>query len=141
MPAEGWRAPSEQAKEGGDRKIAALSFGGRADYLSYKMNAEDRALLDAFATRVRLVVPSAAVWAFGSRARGSPHPDSDLDLCVVVGEVTREVREVIYGAAWEIGFEHGRLLAPVILTAEDFERGPMSASTLVANIRRDGVAA
>ena len=27
--------------------------------------------------------------------------------------------------------------APVILTAEDFERGPMSASTLVANVRRD----
>ena len=105
------------------------------------MSADDRALLEAFAKRVRLVVPSAAVWAFGSRARGSADPDSDLDLCVVVPVVTREIREAIYGAAWEIGFERGRLLAPVILTADNFERGPMSASTLVANIRRDGVAA
>ena len=105
------------------------------------MSAEDRALLDAFATRVRLVAPSAAIWAFGSRARGSPHPESDLDLCVVVPEVTREIREAIYGVAWEIGFERGRLLAPVILTLDNFERGPMSASTLVANIQRDGVAA
>jgi predicted nucleotidyltransferase len=105
------------------------------------MSAEDRALLDAFAKRVRLVVPSAAVWAFGSRARGSAHPDSDLDLCVVVPEVTRKVREGIHRSAWELGFEHGRLLAPVLLSADDFERGPMSASTLVANIRRDGVAA
>ena len=79
--------------------------------------------------------------AFGSRARGSPHPDSDLDLCVVVPEAAREVREGVYRAAWEVGFEHGRLLAPVILTVENFERGPMSGSTLVANIRRDGVAA
>lgn len=105
------------------------------------MSADDRALLDAFAKRVRLVVPSAAIWAFGSRARGSPHPESDLDLCVVVPQVTREIGEAIYSAAWEIGFECGRLLAPVILTVEDFERGPMSASTLVANIRRDGVVA
>ena len=105
------------------------------------MSAEDRVLLDAFATRVRLVVPSVAIWAFGSRARGSPHTESDLDVCVVVPELNREVREGIHRSAWEIGFEHGRLLAPVILTAEDFERGPMSASTLVANIRRDGVAA
>ena len=105
------------------------------------MSADDRALLEAFARRVRLLAPSAAIWAFGSRARGTAAPDSDLDLCVVVPDVTREVRESIHGSAWEIGFEHGRLLAPVILTAEDFERGPMSSSTLVANIRRDGVAA
>ena len=105
------------------------------------MSAEDRELLDAFARRIRLVAPSAAIWAFGSRARGSAHPESDLDLLVVVPEATRDLRESVYSSAWEIGFEHGRLLAPVILTAEDFERGPMSASTLVANVRREGVAA
>jgi predicted nucleotidyltransferase len=86
------------------------------------ISPEDRVLLDAFAARVRLVAPSAGVWAFGSRARGSAHPDSDLDLCVVVPKLTRALREAIHGSAWEIGFEHGRLLAPVILTADDFER-------------------
>ena len=105
------------------------------------MISEDRQLLDLFARRVRLAVPAAAVWAYGSRARGTAYPDSDLDLCVVVPHVTGHVREVIHAAAWEIGFEHGLVLALIILSADDFERGPMSASTLVINIRRDGVAA
>jgi predicted nucleotidyltransferase len=104
------------------------------------MTAEDRRLVELFASRVRGNVAGAAIWAFGSRARGTAHPESDLDLCVVVPRLSPEVRESIYGAAWEIGFEHGRVLTPVILSQHDFERGPMSASTLVANIRRDGVA-
>lgn len=105
------------------------------------MSAEDRETMDLFASRVRFLAPSAAIWAFGSRTRGSAHPESDLDLLVVAPEVTAELRDEVYAAAWEIGFERGRVLAPVILSEEDFERGPMSASTLVVTIRRDGVAA
>jgi hypothetical protein len=47
----------------------------------------------------------------------------------------------VYAIAWEVGFDKGRVLAPIILSEDDFERAPMSASTLVANIRREGIAA
>ena len=57
------------------------------------MSPEDRRILDLFAVRVRALAPSAAIWAFGSRARGSAHPESDFDLCLVVPEVTRELRD------------------------------------------------
>jgi hypothetical protein len=33
------------------------------------------------------------------------------------------------------------VLAPIVLSEDDFERAPLSASTLVANIRREGIAA
>lgn len=105
------------------------------------MSPEDRRILELFARRVRLLAPSAVVWAFGSRARGTAHVESDLDLCVVVPRPIRSLREGVHLAAWEIGFEHARVLAPVILSEEDFDRGPMSASTLVATIRREGVVA
>lgn len=105
------------------------------------MSPEDRRVLGLFAKRVRALAPSASVCAFGSRARGSAPPESDLDLCVVLPEVTRELRDATYAIAWEIGFDEGCVLAPIILSEEAFERAPMSASTLVANIRREGVAA
>jgi predicted nucleotidyltransferase len=105
------------------------------------MSPHDRRSLDVFAARVRALAPATSICAFGSRARGLAHPDSDLDLCVVLPAVTRDLRDAIYRVAWEIGFEEGRVLAPIILSEEDFERAPLSASTLVANIRRDGIAA
>ncbi|MBI1876501.1 MAG: nucleotidyltransferase domain-containing protein [Acidobacteria bacterium] len=105
------------------------------------MLPEDRRRLALFAKRVRAVAPQAAVSAFGSRARGSASPESDLDLCVVLPNVTRDLRDAIYAIAWEIGFDEGCMLAPIILSEEAFERAPMSASTLVAKIRREGVAA
>lgn len=105
------------------------------------MSPEDRTLLHVFAERVRALAPSASICAFGSRARGSPHPESDLDLCVVLPDVSRDLRDAIYAIAWEIGFEADRVLAPIILSEEAFERAPLSASTLVANIRREGIAA
>lgn len=105
------------------------------------MTPQDRKLLNLFGKRVRGLASDAFICAFGSRARGAAHPDSDLDLCVVLPEVTRELRDAIYAIAWEIGFEEGRMLAPVLFSREDFDRAPLSASTLVANIRRDGVAA
>ena len=104
------------------------------------MSPRDRRLLDLFAARVRTLAPGASIRAFGSRARGAAHPESDLDLCVVVPEVTRELRNAIYAIAWEIGFDEGCVLAPLVLSDEEFERAPLSASTLVANIRREGVA-
>lgn len=105
------------------------------------MTADDRRILSRFAERVRVAAPEARISAFGSRARGTAHPESDFDLCVVLAAVTPEARESIYAIAWEIGFAEGHVLAPIVLSHEDFESGPLSASTLVRTIRREGVAA
>lgn len=105
------------------------------------MLAEDRRILQEFAQRVARVEPRVRIWAFGSRARGDADPQSDLDVCVVVPEVTAVLEEEVRRCAWEVAFEHGRVLPAIVMSEEAFERGPMSASTLVANIRREGVAA
>jgi hypothetical protein len=58
-----------------------------------------------------------------------------------VRRLTRALRDRIRESAWEIGFDHGIVISTVLVSQESFEEGPMAASTLVANVRREGVAA
>jgi hypothetical protein len=104
------------------------------------MSPDGRRILDRFAARVRDVAPSVANWAFGA-PEARPDSESDFDLWLVLPVVTRELRERIYEIAWEIGFDEGCVLSPLLLSEDDFERKPLSASTLVARIRREGIAA
>jgi predicted nucleotidyltransferase len=105
------------------------------------MVAEDRKILAEFARRVRGRFPDARIWAFGSRTRGEAEWDADLDICVVLDHLDGELDKWIRTIAWEVGFENGRVITTVVLDEDQFENGPMSESTLVANIRREGVAA
>jgi uncharacterized protein len=105
------------------------------------MTSDDRRILETFAGRIRALIPAARIVAFGSRARGTAHAESDFDLCVILPAVTPPVREAIYATAWEIGFAEGCVLAPILMSQHDFEDAPLSASTLVRTIRREGIAA
>ena len=105
------------------------------------MTERDHRVSKIFAAQVRQHFPAARIWAFGSRARGDATWESDLDICVVLEKLTSEDRDAIGHIAWEVGFEHKMLIMPICFTNEEFERGPMSESTLVMNILREGVAA
>ena len=105
------------------------------------MTERDQRIFAIFAAQVRQHFPAARIWAFGSRARGDATWESDLDICVVLEKLTREDCDAIGHIAWEVGFEYEMLIMPICFTNEEFERGPMSESTLVMNILREGVVA
>jgi predicted nucleotidyltransferase len=105
------------------------------------ISAEDRRIFDQLAGRVHQRFPGARIWVFGSRARGTASWDSDFDTCIVLDRVDKEILRWIRDIAWEIGFENGLVITTVVLDSEQFERGPMSESTLVGNILQEGIAA
>jgi predicted nucleotidyltransferase len=105
------------------------------------MSAQDSQILETFATQVRRHFPKAQIWAFGSRARGEGTCESDLDVCVVLNRHDQYVDDIIDQIAWEVGFQHEVVISAVCFAHEEFEHGPMSESTLVMNILRDGITA
>ena len=104
------------------------------------MSPEDRAILEKFARQIRGQYPQADIRAFGSRARGTAEIDSDLDVCIVLPEVNRDADRWVRNVAWEIGFDNDRVITTLVIDLQEFLRGPLSESTLVEAIRREGVA-
>jgi predicted nucleotidyltransferase len=105
------------------------------------MSKEDRKILDEFTSRVRERFSDARVWAFGSRARGEATWESDFDLFIVLSEIDQKIDRWIRDIAWEVGFENNRVFTTILLDKAQFEHGPMSESTLVDNILREGISA
>jgi len=105
------------------------------------ISRDDKKILGEFSKRVRDHFPEARIWAFGSRARGIATWESDFDICIVLDRLDDWAERYIRDIAWDIGFENDRVITTVILASEQFERGPMSESTLVKNILQEGVAA
>ena len=102
------------------------------------MKEEDRRLGTEFARRVRALFPDAAVWVFGSRARGDAVSESDLDCLIVLDKISKQVDRAVRDIAWELGFENDVVITTLLLEREEFQHGPMSQSTLVANVLREG---
>ena len=105
------------------------------------MAEQDRRILAEFTSKVCERFPDARVWAYGSRARGAAGLDSDFDICIVLNQIDHVIDRWIRDIAWEIGFENDRVITTVLINKDQFEVGPMSESTLVANILREGVSA
>jgi predicted nucleotidyltransferase len=105
------------------------------------MSKEDRKILKKFKARIHERFSDARVWAFGSRARGEATWESDFDMFIVLSEVDQKIDRWIRDIAWEVGFENDRVITTVLLDKEQFEHGPMSESTIVDNVLREGISA
>lgn len=94
--------------------------------------------------RERLVaagIPVSRLLVYGSRARGTAGPDSDMDVCLVLGSVDETIRRRVSDLAWEVGFERGGIITTVEYTADQMTRSPLRSSPFIRAIEAEGVAA
>ena len=105
------------------------------------MIENDKRIAEELKKRLSEVVQIVDVKVFGSRARGDADEFSDLDVFLEVESLDRSLKEQVFDIVWEVGFENERVITTIVLDSDQFEKGPMSESTLVSNILQEGVAA
>jgi predicted nucleotidyltransferase len=105
------------------------------------MLERDKDVLATFARCIRERFASARVWAFGSRARATAFPESDLDVCVVLEHLDDASDSAVMEIAWQVGFDNDVVISTVTYSRQEFEQGPLSESPLVQIVLREGIAA
>jgi len=103
------------------------------------VSSTDR-ILKEFAYKVRRSYPAAEVSLFGSYAKGTDTPESDIDICVVLPKVGAHDRFAVSDIAWEVSLSHNIHISTVVFSKNDIEEGAISSSSLVESIRNEGVA-
>jgi uncharacterized protein len=76
---------------------------------------------------------------FGSRATGKAVRDSDLDIFIETETLEPTVFDRILDLAWEVGFENSIVIAPLILSKNDFDRSPKCVSSTLYNVLENGI--
>jgi len=100
----------------------------------------DEALLRTIAAEIQAAIPGAQVRLFGSRARGSERPDSDLDLLVTVPDewlASHSRFEETDALGWKLA--HHRLPIELLLfSASEVEERRQGGQNVIAEAFRYG---
>ncbi|RJQ54079.1 MAG: nucleotidyltransferase domain-containing protein [Actinobacteria bacterium] len=92
-----------------------------------------RVLRKALGNRVRQVV------LYGSKARGASHPDSDIDVLVVVDRESSRVHDAVADAAYEATVNSTSFVSPQTVS-ENYWRKSLHRRTFFSrNVEREGV--
>ena len=90
-------------------------------------------------TSIKSVFPGCTVILFGSYARGEQQMDSDLDICVLVPEITYRRADMSVDAACSIRRGFPLPFDLLLYTYDEFEKYSQSASRIQHTIKHEGV--
>ena len=93
--------------------------------------------------RIKILVqqlePSAKIYLYGSRARGTARPDSDWDLLILlnIDKITNEIEQNITYPLYDLEFEIGEVISPMVYSAKEWE-SKYRITPFYSNVMREG---
>ena len=76
---------------------------------------------------------------YGSKARGSDSPESDIDVMIILKTMTQPLESEIDDLIFEINLENDCLITALYFSQEEIEEGPLSESPLYRKILQEGI--
>ena len=94
-------------------------------------------------SRIKKIVtdnePSAKIYLYGSRARGTMNPDSDWDILILLNKdtITFEIEKKITYPLYELEFEIGEVISPMVYSEKEWN-SKYSITPFFTNVMREG---
>ncbi|MBN1672512.1 MAG: hypothetical protein JXR37_15835 [Kiritimatiellae bacterium] len=90
-------------------------------------------------TELKPAVHVVRIYAYRSRVREDHTEESDLDLIVELHAVSSAAKRGVRDAAWRLSLDRGFVISAIVVSEDEFERGPLGRSPFAENVRRHGV--
>jgi predicted nucleotidyltransferase len=106
------------------------------------LSTTDREAIHAAAGLLRARFPVTRILLFGSKATGRDDLESDIDLLVLTSRrLSWRERDAVTDALFDVEMEHRVVLSTLVLSEDDWDRGPYQVLPIHDEVDRHGVAA
>lgn len=97
-------------------------------------------ILERIKHTVKALEPNAEVILYGSFARGDTHPESDIDILILVDKHPLNIddKKKIEYPLYEIEFDTGQIINPLVMSKEEWY-SKFKITSLFQNISQEGI--
>lgn len=103
------------------------------------LNKQDLQIARELKERLSRLAPLVDFRVFGSRARGDADRYSDMDVFIEFESVDTALEMRVSDAAWEVGFQRGLVISPLLFSRHEVEKSPLRASPILKAITEEGI--
>ena len=76
---------------------------------------------------------------YGSKCRGTDQPESDLDVMIILEDLSPEIESDIDDLIFEINLKYDCLITSLYFSRRELEYGALSESPIYKKIKQEGV--
>jgi predicted nucleotidyltransferase len=76
---------------------------------------------------------------FGSKARGDDHPDSDIDVLVIVATDDWHIRDKVYDVATDMLLQADVCISPKVISQSRFVQLCKEGTSFIHNVSKDAI--